>query len=76
MQNHWASGLTENTDHGGRFQLKKPTSDSFFRRKIQLAWRTCYSGFNWPELKIYWPGPTYPRLKKALNYGKIINLVA
>ena len=43
MRNRRASGPTENTDHGGRFQPKTPTSDSFFRQKIQLAWRTCYS---------------------------------
>ena len=50
------------------FSLKHRLLIHFSDEKFNWPGGPATASFNWPELKIYWPGPTDLRLKKALLY--------
>ena len=56
MRNRQAPGLTENTDHGGRFQLKTPTSDSFLAKNSTGLEDLLHRDLTGPSWKITGPG--------------------
>ena len=58
--------------YDGRFRWKsrpkKRLPTHFSASKFNWPGGPATMWFNWPDPKIYWPGPTDPRLRKALTF--------
>ena len=66
MRNRRGRGLQRTLITADVFSRKHRLLIHFSGEKFNWPGGPATAGFNWPEMKIYWPGPTDPRLKKAL----------